>query len=212
MNDLGLTGAGRNPVTDHLGLWTSALLVRSTAGRGSNGRLEAYGIKRLRALILELAIRGKLIPHDSKEEPASVLLKKITNEKARLASEGEIKKQKAIVPVGEKERPFDLPKGWEWCYLKDICILENGDRSKNYPNKALLVKSGIPFVNAGHLRNGRINKDEMTFITRERFELLNGGKFVDGDILFCLRGSLGKTAIVEGFENGAIASTSPPFQ
>ncbi|MCV5224289.1 restriction endonuclease subunit S, partial [Escherichia coli] len=84
---------------------------------------------------------------------------------------------------------------------------ENGDRSKNYPNKSVLVESGIPFVNAGHLVNSRINEAEMTYITQERFDLLRAGKFNDGDILFCLRGSLGKCAIVENFGIGAIASS-----
>ena len=63
-------------ITDNLDLWTSALLTRSTAGRGSNGKLEAYGIKKLRELILELAVRGKLVPQDLSDEPASELLKR----------------------------------------------------------------------------------------------------------------------------------------
>ena len=54
------SGECRNPVTDQIDLWTSALLVKSTAGRGNNGRLEAYGIRRLRELIFKLAIAGKL--------------------------------------------------------------------------------------------------------------------------------------------------------
>ena len=65
---------GGNPVTDNLDLWTSALLAKTTAGRGSNGKIEAYGIRRLRELILELAIAGKLVPQDSSDESAAVLL------------------------------------------------------------------------------------------------------------------------------------------
>ncbi|KZZ07314.1 hypothetical protein A3749_15685, partial [Oleiphilus sp. HI0078] len=74
-------------------------------------------------------------------------------------------------------------------------------------NKSLLVDEGVPFVNAGHLSDGRVNEDEMTFITQERFDLLKAGKFSIGDILFCLRGSLGKSAIVDSIETGAIASS-----
>ena len=64
-------------ITNNLDLWTSALLTKSSAGRGSNGKQEAYGIKKLRELILELAVRGKLVPQDPNDEPASVLLEKI---------------------------------------------------------------------------------------------------------------------------------------
>lgn len=64
-------------ITNNLDLWSSALLDKSTAGRGSNSKLEAYGIKKLRALILELAVRGKLVPQDPKDKSASELLKDI---------------------------------------------------------------------------------------------------------------------------------------
>lgn len=194
-------------VTEHLDLWTAALKRKSTAGRGSSSKVELYGIKKLRELILELAVRGLLVPQDPNDEPASELLKKIAAEKAKLVKEGRIKKEKASSPITEAETPFDIPRGWVWVRLSMMCELENGDRSKNYPNKSLLVDSGIPFVNAGHLQSGRINTSEMTFISEERFNLLSGGKFSDGDILFCLRGSLGKSAIVEGFSRGAIASS-----
>ena len=107
-------------ITDNLDLWSSALLTRSTAGRGSNGKLEAYGIKKLRELILELAVRGKLVPQDPNDEPASVLLKRIQVEKAKLVTEGNIKKDKPLLPITDDERPFGLPKSWEWVRLGDI--------------------------------------------------------------------------------------------
>ncbi|MBQ1782175.1 MAG: restriction endonuclease subunit S [Gammaproteobacteria bacterium] len=194
-------------ITQHLDLWASAIKRKSSAGRGSSSKVELYGIKKLRELILELAVRGLLVPQDPNDEPASELLKKIAAEKARLFKEGKIKKEKALPAITEEEKPFEIPQGWLWVRLSSLCELENGDRSKNYPNKSLLVDSGIPFVNAGHLQDGRVNTAEMTFISEERFNLLSGGKFSDGDILFCLRGSLGKSAIVEGLPCGAIASS-----
>ncbi|EHA5653779.1 restriction endonuclease subunit S [Salmonella enterica subsp. enterica] len=193
-------------IVDHIDTWTTALQTRSTAGRGSSGKIDLYGIKKLRQLILELAVRGKLVPQDPNDEPASVLLERIAAEKAELVKQGKIKKPKPLPEISEEEKPFELPDGWEWVALQEICSLENGDRSKNYPNKSTLVETGIPFVNAGHLENGNIRQEDMTFITPEHFSILRSGKFLNGDILFCLRGSLGKSAIVQNL-SGAIASS-----
>ncbi|MGC0926923.1 restriction endonuclease subunit S [Pantoea agglomerans] len=193
-------------ITQHIDTWTSALQTRSTAGRGNNGKIDLYGIKKLRELILELAVRGKLVPQDPNDEPASELLKRIAAEKAELVKQGKIKKQKPLPEISADEKPFELPSGWEWTSIQNICLLENGDRSKNYPNKSTLVESGVPFINAGHLINGVINEMEMTFIKHEHFNSLRSGKFQSGDILFCLRGSLGKSALVNNL-SGAIASS-----
>lgn len=193
-------------IVDHIDTWTTALQTRSTAGRGSSGKIDLYGIKKLRELILELAVCGKLVAQDPNDEPASELLKRIAAEKAELVKQGKIKKPKPLPEISEEEKPFELPAGWEWVALQEICSLENGDRSKNYPNKSTLVETGIPFVNAGHLENGNIRQEDMTFITPEHFSILRSGKFLDGDILFCLRGSLGKSAIVQNL-SGAIASS-----
>tara|TARA_R110000765_G_scaffold426654_1_gene543211 strand:+ start:2826 stop:3122 length:297 start_codon:yes stop_codon:yes gene_type:complete len=67
-------------ITEHIDIWTSAILAKSTSGRGSSKKYELYGIKKLRELILELAVRGKLVPQDANDEPASVLLEKIFQE------------------------------------------------------------------------------------------------------------------------------------
>lgn len=91
--------------------------------------------------------------------------------------------------------------------IDEIATLINGDRGKNYPNKSALVKSGIPFITAGHIQNHKIDYVEMNYITEERYEILNNGKIQKDDILFCLRGSLGKVAIVEDTNKGAIASS-----
>lgn len=193
-------------ITQHIDTWTSALQMRSMAGRGNNGKIDLYGIKKLREMILELAVRGKLVPQDPNDEPASELLKRIAAEKAELVKQGKIKKQKPLPEISADEKPFELPSGWEWTSIQNICLLENGDRSKNYPNKSTLVESGVPFINAGHLINGVIDKMEITFIKYEHFNSLRSGKFQSGDILFCLRGSLGKSALVNNL-SGAIASS-----
>ncbi len=195
-------------LTDNIAIWISADNgKKSGRGRSSSNGDSVYGIKKLRELILELAVSGKLVPQDPNDEPASELIKRIKAEKSKLVADGKMKKERTLLSITEEEKLFALPHGWIWQRLGNLCILENGDRGKNYPNKSLLVASGIPFVNAGHLQNGLINKNEMTFITKERFDILGSGKFQESDILFCLRGSLGKSALVKGFKEGAIASS-----
>ncbi|MCA7693587.1 restriction endonuclease subunit S [Escherichia coli] len=113
-------------IVDHMETWTSALQTRSTAGRGSSGKIDLYGIKKLRELILELAVRGKLVPQAPNDEPASELLKRIAAEKAELVKQGKIKKQKPLPEISEEEKPFELPVGWEWVRLGDFTNIIRG--------------------------------------------------------------------------------------
>ena len=78
-------------ITDNLYIWTSAIKTKSASGRGKSNKLELYGIKKLRQLILELAVRGKLVPQDPNDEPASKLLERIAAEKEQLIKDKKIK-------------------------------------------------------------------------------------------------------------------------
>jgi type I restriction enzyme S subunit len=78
------------------------------------------GVARLRELILTLAVQGKLVPQDPRDEPASELLKKIRAEKDRLIAEGKIKRGTPLAEIGDEEKPFDLPQGWEWVRIPEI--------------------------------------------------------------------------------------------
>ena len=100
-------------------------------------------------------------------------------------------------------------RGPEWIDkpLGDFCSFENGDRGRNYPSRSVRTAEGVPFINAGHLTDDGIDLGTMEYIPRERFDLLSNGKIREGDILFCLRGSLGKFASVGDLSEGAIASS-----
>jgi len=89
-----------------------------------------------------------------------------------------------------------VKQGWQTRVLGDVCSFENGDRGTNYPSRSAQTRHGIPFINAGHLTDEGIDIESLNFIPRERFDLLCNGKIRRGDILFCLRGSLGKFASV----------------
>ncbi|EFH5191346.1 restriction endonuclease subunit S [Escherichia coli] len=137
-------------ITAHIDIWSSALQTRSTAGRGSNGKIDLYGIKKLRELILELAVRGKLVTQDPNDEPASELLKRIAAEKAELVKQGKIKKQKPQPEISEDEKPFELPEGWEWTRLGDIVKVSSGD---GLTSSQMEVSGDIP-VYGGNGING----------------------------------------------------------
>lgn len=92
--------------------------------------------------------------------------------------------------------------------LGDICSIRNGDRGVNYPSQKDFVPFGIPFVNAGHLKNGPIEMAKMNYISEESYNKLSAGKFSDGDILFCLRGTLGKYGRADKrFDRAVVASS-----
>ena len=149
----------------------------------------------LRKSILTLAVQGKLVPQDYGDEPPhenALLLG------TRLAS-GKC----------EKAPPYELPESWAWAQLGQISELINGDRSKNYPNKAEYVQEGVAWINTGHIEpDGTLCVESMHYITRKKFESLRSGKIRAGDLVYCLRGAtLGKTAIITQFEEGAVASS-----
>lgn len=108
-------------LTDHIDIWTAAETEKKSGrGRASGNAGSVYGIKKLRELILESAVRGKLVPQNVDDEPASELLKRIQVEKAKLIAEGKIKKDKPLAAITEDEMPFELPSGWEWVRVGQV--------------------------------------------------------------------------------------------
>jgi type I restriction enzyme S subunit len=115
-------------ITQHIDLWTSAIEAKSTAGRGSKNKFDLYGIKKLRELILELAVRGKLVPQDPNDEPASVLLERIAAEKDRLIQAKKIKKPTDLSEITDEEKSFELPNGWEFRRFGDVTFNRDAER------------------------------------------------------------------------------------
>ena len=161
---------------------------------------------KLKQSVLRYAMEGKLVKQDPSDEPASELIKKIENEKAELIKEGKIKKSKKLPAITDDEKPFDIPDSWEWVRLDSLAQVLNGDRGKNYPGKEYWISEGIPFINAGALGEKNINKSKINYISEQRYKLLRAGFIKNNDILYCLRGSLGKMSISR-INIGAIASS-----
>ena len=106
----------------------------------------------------------------------------------------------------EDEIPFDIPESWAWCHLSDIVAILNGDRGQNYPSKDKLQKAGIPFVSAINIERFAVNDKKLLYLSGKQYSLLRAGKLEKNDILYCIRGSLGKCGIFQ-MEQGAIASS-----
>lgn len=115
-------------VINHLDIWTASDTERkATRGRSAANTVSVFGIKKLRQLILQLAVRGKLVKQDRNEEPAIELLRRIHEEKIKLIAEGKVKKEKPLLPISNKEKLFNIPSGWEWVRLVDIIKISSGD-------------------------------------------------------------------------------------
>lgn len=182
-------------ITDHIDIWTSAKTPKANGGRGrgKNGEQTQYGIKKLRELILELAVRGKLVPQNPKDEPASVLLEKIAKEKAQLIKAGKIKKQELLPKIEDNEKPFCLPHGWEFSRLGTLTnsLLSGGTPSKSNPK---YWGGNIPWASVKDLGQSKYIETTQDFITEAGLEA--GSKLADiGDVLICTRMGLGKIAI-----------------
>ena len=100
-----------------------------------------------------------------------------------------------------------LGKGFEKFNFEELCFFENGDRGKNYPSDHTKDNVGVPFINAGDFINEKISNSKLNYIREEQYKKLSSGKFKKGDLIFCLRGSIGKFAFNKNISKGAIASS-----
>jgi type I restriction enzyme, S subunit len=154
------------------------------------------GVAKLRELILTLAVQGKLVPQDPADEPAGVLLQKIRAEKDRLIAEGKIKREKPLAVIAEEEKPFELPKGWEWVHLAALAEqITKGTTPTTFGHS--YTPEGVNFVKIENLDRGRLNLAQMTdFISPETHEIMSRSQLSAGDVLFSIAGTIGKTAVV----------------
>ena len=155
--------------------------------------------KKLRQKILDLAIHGKLVPQDPNDEPASVLLERIRAEKEQLIKEGKIKAPKKSKSAGDtshypKDVPFEVPKGWAWCFLYDIGKWQSGST----PSREVSEYYGgtIPWLKTGDLNDNYITSIP-EFITEKALEETSVKLNPSGSVLIAMYGAtIGKVGIL----------------
>ncbi|MFM2609656.1 restriction endonuclease subunit S [Vibrio chagasii] len=153
-------------------------------------------IDQLKQTILQLAVMGKLVPQDPTDEPAVKLLERIAEEKALLIKEKKIKKQKALPPIAEDEKPFELPKGWEWCRFNDAIDVRDGTHDSP---KDATGPNTYPLITSKNFINGKIDFDNARQISSDdHFEIIKRSQVDKLDILFSMiGGNIGNQVIVE---------------
>ena len=154
--------------------------------------------KALRQKILDLAIHGKLVPQDPNDEPASVLLERIRDEKERLIKEGKIKRPKKAKATSDKPHyenvPFEIPDGWCWTTIEDVCSKIG---SGSTPRGSNYSKEGIPFFRSQNVQNDGIVLSDIKYISDEVHQSMIGTEVVANDLLLNITGgSLGRCAVV----------------
>ncbi|WP_249905897.1 restriction endonuclease subunit S [Lactobacillus amylovorus] len=155
-----------------------------------------FDAQALRERILDLAMRGKLVPQDPNDEPASVLLEKIKAEKEELVKEKKIKKSKPLPAITDDEKPFNIPDSWEWVRLGDLGNYIQRGRSPKYDKN----NTTHPIISQKCVQWDNISLEHAKYITEEFFEKLEEYRFVKkNDILWNSTGTgtVGRLNIVK---------------
>lgn len=159
-------------------------------------------IDQLKQTILQLAVMGKLVPQDPNDEPASELLKRIAEEKAQLVKEKKIKKQKALPPISEDEKPFELPSGWEWCRLLEVIDPERDISYGIIKLEAEPEIGGVPTLRCSDVKPGYIDLSGVRNVVEGIEEQYKRTRLQGGEVLLNIRGTLGGVALVPDSLNG----------
>ena len=163
--------------------------------------------QQLKNSILQMAVQGKLVPQDPNDEPASVLLERIRNEKEKLVKAGKIKQKKnpSVIfrgadnipyeKIGNEVRdisdeiPFEIPDSWEWVRLGSLLsvISDGTHKTPTY------VENGIPFLSVQNISKGFFDFNKIKYITKQEHDKLSERVSPKkDDILICRIGTLGK--------------------
>ena len=161
-------------------------------------------IKALRQTILDLAVRGKLVPQDPNDEPASEMLRKIAETRKFLIVERKMKRPKDLLPVENREIHFSIPAGWAITRMGVAYDVRDGTHdSPKYVDK------GYPLITSKNLSSGYLSFDDTKLISKEDYiKISQRSAVVKGDILLAMIGSIGNPVIVDTDQPFAIKNVA----
>lgn len=196
-----------NTIVNSFDIWTDAQGIKSRTRVKSVDNISLEGISSLRALIIELALRGKLIPQDSSNEPANHLIKKIALEKDKLIAAGKIPKQKSLKEIEQTKMPYSLLDGWEWAWFSDLYFFQEGPGIRNWQFR----NSGIKLLNVQNIVGDKLILDNTDkYIDIEEYQQkYQHFTIEENDLVFASSGgSWGKSAFFNNPGYKVIVNTS----
>jgi type I restriction enzyme S subunit len=157
-------------------------------------------MKQLRQTILDLAVRGKLVPQDSNDKAASELLKEITTIRKKLYSEKKITKPRKLPSLDEIELPFSLPSQWAWCMLGDLCYQVSD--GPHFSPQYVSPDEGVPFLSTRNIRLNGFDLSSVKYVSRaDHEEFCKRIRPEKGDIIYTKGGTTGIAKVNDlGFE------------
>ena len=158
--------------------------------------------KALRQKILDLAIHGKLVLQDPNDEPASVLLERIRAEKERLIKEGKIKRPKKSKTTSDKPHyPYELPAGWAWTTLGEICCIKGG---KRIPRGMTFAKGKTAhvYIRVTDMKDNTIKLSDLKYIDDYVYEHIKNYTINASDLYLTIAGTIGSVGIVPNEVDG----------
>lgn len=160
-------------------------------------------LTQLRQAILQEAVQGKLTEKWRAEsegleptETGSILLARIRAEKAELIRQGKLRKEKPLPPITDAEKPFELPEGWVWCRIEEVCLSITDCVNKTAP--IVSVMTPFKMLRTTNIRNGKVDSENVRYVSEETFlKWTRRDKPLVGDIILTREAPLGEVAIVE---------------
>lgn len=154
----------------------------------------------LRNAVLQAALQGKLTEQLETDSSVDALLQGVKVEKKKLIDKGDIKRNKESYSIKKEDIPFEIPSTWKWTRMQDILDVRDGTHES--PTYQI---SGVPFITSKNLIDGKIDFDNVKYISQEDADFFNKRSKVNkGDILMAMIGSIGKPVLVDSTKEFAI--------
>ena len=161
----------------------------------------------LRELVLQLAVQGRIVSQNPKDEPATVLLERITVERNKLAKDKKISKPKALPEITRDEMPADVPEGWTTARFGEIFLEVFTGPFGTSLKKSEYIGDGTPVINPQNLKSGCIVPSPETTVGPETLKRLTGFRVARNDLVVARRGEMGRCAVVGAVETGWLCGT-----